>query len=51
KLAELSGHTSAVNEVAFHPSGKYLASASLDKTVALWNFGPDLIAGHYFRPK
>jgi U4/U6 small nuclear ribonucleoprotein PRP4 len=36
-LATLSGHTGRVCRVEFHPSGKYLASASFDTTWRLWD--------------
>jgi U4/U6 small nuclear ribonucleoprotein PRP4 len=36
-LATLSGHTDRVCRVEFHPSGKYLASASFDTTWRLWD--------------
>ncbi|EED16100.1 pre-mRNA splicing factor, putative [Talaromyces stipitatus ATCC 10500] len=36
-LATLSGHTERVCRVEFHPSGKYVASASYDTTWRLWD--------------
>lgn len=33
----LSGHTSLIQELKFSHSGKFLASASYDKTLRLWN--------------
>ncbi|ETN37144.1 uncharacterized protein HMPREF1541_08134 [Cyphellophora europaea CBS 101466] len=36
-LSTLSGHTDRVCRVEFHPSGKYLASASFDTTWRLWD--------------
>jgi WD40 repeat protein len=37
ELATLTGHTGAVNSVAFSPDGHTLASGSSDTTVRLWN--------------
>jgi U4/U6 small nuclear ribonucleoprotein PRP4 len=36
-LARLQGHTDRVNAVAWHPCGRYVASASHDTTWALWD--------------
>ena len=36
-LSTLSGHTGRVCRVEFHPSGKFLASASFDTTWRLWD--------------
>ncbi|KAF2199640.1 U4/U6 small nuclear ribonucleoprotein Prp4 [Delitschia confertaspora ATCC 74209] len=36
-LATLSGHTARVCRIEFHPSGRYLASASDDTTWRLWD--------------
>lgn len=36
-LATLGGHVDVVSSVSFSADGKYLASASFDKTVKVWN--------------
>eukprot|EP01113_Clastostelium_recurvatum_P010445 TRINITY_DN1519_c1_g1_i2.p1 TRINITY_DN1519_c1_g1~~TRINITY_DN1519_c1_g1_i2.p1 ORF type:complete len:532 (-),score=166.09 TRINITY_DN1519_c1_g1_i2:45-1640(-) len=36
-LALLEGHTDRINKVVFHPSGRYVASASADSTWRLWD--------------
>jgi U4/U6 small nuclear ribonucleoprotein PRP4 len=36
-ISTLSGHTGRVCRIEFHPSGKYLASASYDTTWRLWD--------------
>lgn len=36
-IRELPGHESAIQEIKFNHSGKFMASSSKDKTVRLWN--------------
>lgn len=41
------GHNGTVTSVSFCPSMKKLASCSMDSTVMLWNFKPQLRAFKY----
>lgn len=47
----LSGHTSGIEQIVFNHSGTFMATASNDKTVRLWNLGrlreqPIVLSGH-----
>jgi len=37
---ELKGHKGAIYSVKFSPTGRFLSSGSLDKTLKLWDLGP-----------
>jgi WD40 repeat protein len=39
-LASLQGHSKLVTRVAFHPQGRWLASASLDGDLRIWDVQP-----------
>src|SRR5207245_11297120 len=45
ETGSLNGHQSAVLALAVLPGGR-LASASRDKTIRVWNVGPDADSGH-----
>lgn len=36
-VANLMGHDSWVNGVVFHPNGRYILSASDDKSIRIWD--------------
>lgn len=40
---DLKSHNSSVTSVIFHPNGKYIASASADTTIKIWNLQGELL--------
>lgn len=46
-MCTLSVHTSSVSSVAFSPNGQILASASTDKSLALWNVTDGTLIKHW----
>ena len=42
KVHEFTGHTGTVYHMAMHPAGDRLLTASVDSTMKLWNFPPDI---------
>lgn len=40
-LSTLTGHSDEISKICFSPNGRYLLTASADKTARLWNFNDD----------
>jgi WD40 repeat protein len=40
RVATLSGHSQAIRDLVFHPSGRWLATSAEDGTVRLWGIAP-----------
>lgn len=38
-LCTYHGHTDIINKIAWSPDGKYIASASSDQTIQVWDAG------------
>ncbi|XP_067006878.2 notchless protein homolog 1 [Anabrus simplex] len=36
-ITRLTGHQQSINDIAFSPDGKYIATASFDRSIKLWN--------------
>ena len=48
-ISVLRGHTDCINSVAISPDGKYIASASDDETIRIWNTSTGKALGKPFQ--